>query len=297
MASNIPVLYVEQFSTNIQVLVQQKGNRLRKTVNNGSHVGSQASPVDQVGAIDAIQVVARYAPMGRVDAFLDRRWVFPTDYELPQLIDSFDKLRLLIDPTSIFVTNALYAMGRAQDDQIIAAYHGIAKTGQNGGNSTPLPSGQIVSVLQGASSPTGLTVAKMRQARLILMQNEVDLETDELWIAVTAKQHDNMLAEAQVISTDFNEKPVLVDGMVTRFLGTNFVHTERLLTGTDDQGGQSTAVPMYVKSGMYFGEWEAITTDISRRNDLSGLPYQAYCKGTFGATRIEEKKVTKIWCR
>lgn len=297
MSSQIPVLYVEQFSTNIQTLVQQKGSRLRKTVMSGSHVGSQASPVDQVGAITALKVVNRYAPMGRVDAALDRRWVFPVDYELPQLVDSFDKLRLLIDPMSIYVTNAMYAMGRAQDDEIIAAYHGTSKTGNNGGTSTTLPSGQIVSVLQGSASASGLNVPKLREGKRILMTNEVDIDNDEIWLALKAKQHDNLLAEAQIVSTDFNDKPVLVDGKVVRFLGINFVHTERLLSGTDDQSGTSDAIPMYAKSGMYFAEWEAITTDISRRIDLSGLPYQAYCKGTFGSTRLEEKKMIKIWCR
>lgn len=295
--SNIPVYYVEQFSTNIQVLSQQKGSRLEKTVTTGSYVGSQASPVDQVGAISALKVVNRFAPMGRVDASADRRWVFPVDYELPQLIDSFDKLRLLIDPMSTYVMNAMYAMGRAKDDEIIAAYHGTAKTGNQGGTSTTLPSGQVVSVQQGAAAPSGLTVPKLREAKRILMANEVDIDNDELWVAVKAKQHDNLLAEAQVVSTDFNDKPVLVDGKVTRFLGFNFVHTERLLSGTDDQAGTSDAIPAYAKSGMHLGMWNDISTDISRRNDLSGLPYQAYAKGTFGATRIEEKKMVKIWCR
>lgn len=273
------------------------GSRLRKTVDNGSYKGSQASPVDQVGAVDAIQVIARFAPMGRVDASLDRRWIFPVDYELPQLVDSFDQLRLIVDPMSKLIENAVYAMGRAQDDQIISAFHGTSKTGNNGGNSTTLPTGQVVNVGTGATGAVGLNVAKLRAARKILMANEVDLDRDQLWVALKAQQHDDLLAEAQVISTDFNEKPVLVDGQVTRFLGFNFVHTERLLQGTDDLSGSSTAIPAYAKSGMHFGEWEAITTDISRRNDLSGLPYQAYCKGTFGATRIEEKKVVKIWCR
>lgn len=297
MSANIPVLYVQQFSTNIQTLVQQKGSRLRKTVTNGSHVGSQASPVDQVGAITALKVVNRYAPMGRVDANLDRRWVFPVDYELPQIVDSFDKLRLLIDPMSIYVTNAMYAMGRAQDDEIIAAFHGTAKTGNAGATSTTLPSTQVVSVSQGAAAATGLTVPKLREGLRILMANEVDLDNDEIWLALKAKQHDNLLAEAQIISTDFNDKPVLVDGRVTRFLGINFIRTERLLSGTDDASGTSDSIPLYAKSGMYFGEWNAINCDISRRVDLSGLPYQAYCKGTFGATRIEEKKVVRIWCR
>jgi hypothetical protein len=295
--SNIPVYYVEQFSANIAVLSQQKGSRLEKTVTSGSYIGSQGTPVDQVGAISAIKVVNRYAPMGRVDATADRRWVFPVDYELPQLVDSFDKLRLLIDPMSTYVMNAMYAMGRAKDDEIISAYHGIAKTGNQGGTSTALPSTQIVSVSQGSATPSGLTVPKLREAKRILMTNEVDIDNDTLWVAVKAKQHDNLLAEAQVVSTDFNDKPVLVEGKVVRFLGFNFVHSERLLSGTDDAAGTSDAIPAYAQSGMHLGMWDGISSDISRRNDLSGLPYQAYCKGTFGATRLEEKKVVKIWCR
>ena len=297
MSINLPTLYVEQFSTNIQTLVQQKGSRLRKTCMTGTHVGSQASPVDQVGAVNALKVSTRFAPMGRVDANLDRRWVFPVDYELPQLIDSFDKLRLIIDPTSIYVTNAMYAMGRAQDDEIINAYGGTAKTGVNGGTSTVFLSTNVVSVQAGAASPTGATVFKLRAAKLLLMQNEVDTDIDELWFSCSSKQIDNFLGEAQVVSTDFNDKPVLVDGKIVRFMGFNFVHTERLGTATDDQSGTSTPCYAYAKSGMYFGEWESIFSDISRRNDLSGLPWQVYCKGTFGATRTEEKKVVKVWCR
>lgn len=297
MTNNLPVLFVEQFTTNVQFLSQQKGSRLRKTVMNGTHVGSQAAAVDQFAAVNALKVTTRYAPMGRVDGGLDRRWVFPVDYELPQLVDSFDKLRLIIDPTSYLSQSAIFAMGRAQDDEIIAAYGGIAKTGNNGGTNTAFLAGNVVSVQQGAAAPTGMTVAKLRAAKLILMQNEVDLDNDELWLSCQSKQIDDLLAEAQVVSTDFNDKPVLVDGRIQRFLGINFVHTERLGTAIDDQAGTSTPCYVYAKSGMYFGEWEAIQTHISQRNDLTGLPWQVYCKGTFGATRLEEKKIVKIFAR
>jgi hypothetical protein len=43
------------------------------------------------------------------------------------------------------------------------------------------------------------------------------------------------------------------------------------------------------------GVWEDISTDVSQRKDKRSLPYQAYVKGTFGATRLEEKKVVQIW--
>ena len=98
MSVNTPTHYVQQYSTNVNLLLQQKGSKLRGAVTMGSYVGKQASPVDQIGSITAQRVTSRFAPMGRVDAPTDRRWVFPIDFDLPQLIDHFDKLRLITDP-------------------------------------------------------------------------------------------------------------------------------------------------------------------------------------------------------
>jgi hypothetical protein len=42
--------------------------------------------------------------------------------------------------------------------------------------------------------------------------------------------------------------------------------------------------------------WQDITTHISERNDKAGIPWQVYVYGTFGATRLEEKKVVEIKC-
>lgn len=298
MADNIPSWYVQQFSTNIQLLLQQKGSRLRSAVMSGTHVGAQASPVDQIQPITANKVVKRFAPMPRVDARLDRRWVFPVDYDLNQLIDEFDKLRLLTDPSSHYVANAMHALGRAQDVEIINAFFADAKTGVEGNTTTSFPSGNQISVQQGSASPSGMSVAKLRAAKKLLMQNEVDLTSDPLYAAITAKQHDDLLAEVQVIDADFNGgKPVMEEGLITRFLGINFIHTELLNTGTDDQSGTSTLVPVWAKSGMYMGLWNDLQTKVSQRDDLQGLPYQAYAKGTFGGARTDEKRVIEVFCR
>jgi hypothetical protein len=129
------------------------------------------------------------------------------------------------------------------------------------------------------------------------MANEVDLDSDPITCVITADEHDALLNEIQITSMDFNTKPVLVDGKVTQFLGINFVHCERLKTGTDDAAGTSTMVPLFAKSGMHLGMWNDISTDIDQRKDLQGIPWQAYAYGTFGATRVEEKKTVRIWCR
>ena len=292
MSVNIPTHFVQQFATNIQLLLQQKGSKLRSTVMTGSHIGKQASPVDQIGAIEMQQVVGRFGAMGRVDAALDRRWVFPSDFDLPQLIDSYDKLRLLNDPTSSYVQNAVFAAGRKFDQLILAAINGTNQTGETGSTATVLPAAQKVAVNFGASANTGLTVAKLREAKRILMAADLDLDDpmNQLTCVVKAKQHDNLLAEAQVISTDFNDKPVLVEGKIMRFLGINFVHSELVETSTYD------LVPVYAKSGVYLGLWNDISTDIDRRKDIQSLPWQAYVFMTAGATRLEEEKVVQVSC-
>lgn len=292
MSINTPEHYVQQYATTVQLLLQQRGSQLRPAVMTGSHIGKQASPVDQYAPVEMQPVVGRFNAMGRVDAALDRRWVFPSDFDLPQLIDSFDKLRLLNDPSSSYVQNAVYAAGRQMDKLIINSMFGTAKTGESGSSNTSLPGAQTVAVNHGAASNVGLTVAKLREAKKKLMAAQVDIANDPLYCVVTAQQHDNLLAEAQVISTDFNDKPVLVEGKIQRFLGINFIHSELLNVDSNSY----RQVPVYAKSGLYLGLWNDISTDICQRKDLQGLPWQAYIFMTAGATRLEEKKMVEVKC-
>jgi len=292
MSVNIPTHYAQQYATNIALLLQQKGSKLRDKVTVGSYIGKQASPVDQVGAISAQPVTGRFEPINRVDASTDRRWVLPSDYDLAQLIDEFDMLRLLTDPKSTYVQNAMYAMGRQADDLIIDAFFADANTGETGATTTSFPAANQVAVNYGSSGNVGLTVAKLREAKRLLMSYEVDLDMDPICAIVTAQQHDDLLAEAQVISTDFNDRPVLKEGRLTRFLGIDFVHCERL----DNDTTPYRRVPVFAKSGMHLGIWNDVQTDVDQRKDLTSHPFQAYCKMTMGATRLEENKIIEIKC-
>lgn len=291
MSVNIPTHFYQQYSSNIQLLLQQMGSKLSGTVTTGSHSGKAASPVDQIGAVEAQKVTTRFGDMPRVDAPTDRRWVYPVDYDLPQLIDQFDKLRLLTDPSSTYVRNAVMALGRKKDAEIITAFTGTAKTGENGGTSTSFTSGNEVDVAVGGSN-SKLNVAKIKAVKELMMANYIDFDTEEAYIGITAADHAALLNEIQIISRDFNDKPVLVNGKITEYLGFKFIHCElieTLLAGTNE-----VTLPVWVKSGMYLGQWNDITTDISQRKDLRGQPWQAYAYMTIGATRLEEDKVYAI---
>jgi hypothetical protein len=203
------------------------------------------------------------------------------------MVDDQDKLRMLIDPTSPYAINGAYALGRKLDDIIIAAALGNAQTGENGSTSTPF----ATATQQIAVGGTGLTVAKLRQARRILAANEVDLASDPVYIAVTAQQIDNLLGTTEVTSADFNSVKALVQGDVDTFMGFKFIQTE--LLGLDGSGDRRCFA--WAKSGLHVGMWNDINTKISERPDKS-YSMQVYVKGTFGATRVDEKKVVEIIC-
>lgn len=302
MSANLVSLYVQQFSTNLMLLLQQKGSKFRGWSMSGSHVGNQASPVDQIGPIEANPVTGRFQPIARTDATVNRRWVFPQDYDTAQMIDEFDKLRLIIDPQSAEVQNAVYALGRRIDDEYMKGIFGTNQTGINGTTPVSFATGQIVAVNAEAASNTSLTVAKIRAAKKLLMANFVDLDTDPLQCFIAAAQHDSLLRESQIIDRDYNMdqsgRPVLAgDGMIHKFLGVNFIHCERITTAPNAVDGSGyQQVPFYARSGVYLGIWGDIFTDVSRIYTLSGLPWQCYAKMTCGVTRIEEKRVVNIKC-
>ena len=294
MSENLSKLFTTQFSTNIELLLQQMGSKFRGRVREGTHVGKQASPINQIGSIVLKAPAGRFAPKNRTDADFTRRWVFPQDGEIDQLIDSFDELRTIVDPKSMYVTNASMAVGRGWDDAIIASFFGTAQTGADAGGLSPetfsTTNFQIASTF-GASSAAGLTVAKLIEAQRIFLHYHNDLEADMPTIAIGSQQNSDLLNQVQVVSTEFNDKPVLVDGKVRRFLGFDIIMSERLSTASNVRN-----CPVWVKSGMYLGMWQELTNNASIRHDLSSEPYDLYTKTSFGASRLQPGKVLSILC-
>lgn len=293
MSDQIAAHYAIEFANSVGLLLQQKGSKLSPFVMPHSITGAKAaSLIDQIGKSEATERTTRYPPMVPNDQPTDRPWVYPSDFDWMDLIDSIDKLRMLSDPQSAYVQNAKNALGRSKDRKIITAFFADRKTGEQGGTTTAFPAANQIAVNFGAGGNVSLTVAKMREAKRLLDSYENDSD-DPRYLGITSKEGDALLAEVQVTSSDFNgDKPVLVEGHVDRFLGFTLVRTE--LFATDANGYRRC--PAWAKSGMVCATWNDITADVSRRNDLAGLPIQVYAYGTFGATRTEENKVIEIKC-
>lgn len=296
MSENLPKLFTTQFSTILNLKLQQKQSKLRGRVMEGFHTGKQASPIQYIGAVQMKPPAGRFAPIGRQDVDFSRRWVTPVDKDANQLIDTFDKLKTAVgDPTSQYSSVAAAAVAREWDDRLILAAFADAQIGTDAGAFTTetfsTSSFQIASTF-GSAAASGLTVAKMIEAKRILRKNQVDLDEETLTWITNSQGESDLLNQVQVVSSDFNGgTPTLVNGKVTRLMGFDIVYSERLTSVTNVRQNIVTA-----KSGLYLGIWLDVQNDVSQRRDLSGLPFQIYTMMSCGATRLEPGRLLQVLC-
>jgi len=282
MSNQITTAFVQQYSNNVQMLSQQKGSLLRAAVDVETVVGKN-SFFDQVGVASAVKRLTRHADTPQMDTPHARRRVSLSDYEYSDLIDNQDKIRTLIDPTSAYATAAAYALGRAQDDEIIAALSGTAYTGETGSTATVLPSAQKIT----EASTGGLTIAKLRTAKEILDSASVDPSISR-FIAVGPRQITDLLGTTEVTSSDFNSVKALANGEVNSFLGFNFIVSNRL-----DISSSKRLCLVWAMDGCKMAIGQDLMTRIDERAD-KGYAHQVYVCQSIGATRMEEEKVVTI---
>lgn len=296
MSANALDLAVTQFSSNLEMKIQQTQSRLRGRVAEGSHRGRQASPVQYIAPVKMQAPSGRFAPLVPVNATFERRWVFPKDRDLPQMIDTFDELRLISDPKSQYSSNSAAAVGREWDDGLITASTAGAQIGRDvDGFSTETFDDTTYGVAKdfGASATTGLTVAKLIELKRKLRHYAEDgnQDNEQITLVIGSQQEADLLGQTTVVSTEFNDRPVLVDGSIKRFLGFDFIISERLAVPTSNTR-QCLAI---MKSGLYLGVWQDMLTNASQRLDLSSQPWQLYTRMTYGATRLQKGKFMVVY--
>ena len=282
MSNQITTAFVQQYSNNVQMLSQQKGSLLRSAVDVETVVGKNAF-FDQVGVASAVKRTTRHADTPQMDTPHARRRCSLVDYEYADLIDNQDKIRTLIDPTSSYATAAAYALGRAQDDEIIAALSGTAFTGETGSTSTVLPSSQKIT----ESGTDGLTIAKLRSAKEILDAASVDPSIPR-YIAISPKQVTDLLGTTEVTSSDFNTVKALANGEVNSFLGFNFIVSNRLTSASSKR-----LCLVWAMDGCKMAIGQDLMTRIDERAD-KGYAHQVYVCQSIGATRMQETSVVTI---
>lgn len=282
----IPEHFNKQFTTNVELLLQQKTPVYADCTEMRSYQGEAAQVVKQFGDVEFSTKLARHGDTTFADIEHKQRWIFPTDYTLALPIDKEDELRMLNSPQSPYVEAMRAAWARRWNTVVRDAALGNAQTGKNGATVTAFDTANQ----QIAAGAAGLTITKLRTAREILLGNNVD-PSEEMYLVTTPKQVTDLLESTEVTSSDYNSVKALVSGQVDTFLGFKF----KLDTNLGVDGSSDRRCFAWAKSGIVCGTWNGLMTRIDERPDKEYLT-QVFMSGTIGATRTQEEKVVEILC-
>lgn len=298
MSVNITVPFVSQFRSQVEMLNQQQGSKLRGAVRNETLQGEK-SFYEQLGATRAVRLTARHSDTPRVDSVHARRMVTSGQVVWSDLIDEQDKVALLAEFQNPYAVSAADAIGREMDVTLIDAALGTAYTGHDGTTATSIGSANTVAVNyveSGAAANSGLTIGKLRRANFLLADN--DNSTNEPWYFVgTPKQKDDLLRTTETTSSDYNTVKALVNGEINTFLGFNFIWTTQFANSTL---GYTAATDIntcfaFRKSGLLLATGKDITTNIEAL-PTKNYSTQVYVRANFGATRMQEGSVISVAC-
>ena len=289
-------LLTTQFTTRLDLLLQQKISKLRGRCETGSHVGKQASPVQQIGVLSYAQPAGRYAPVVPRIPQYTRRWVFPNDRDLTVLVDAFDELRTIVDPKGGISDAAAAAANRYFDDLIINAANGSASTGVDASNLSTESfdaTNALVADTFGASASTGMTYPKLVEGWRIMRHRQVDLEAERPCVLYSSQQEADLKKQQEVISKEYGGSMAVVSGRVEMVAGFDAIVSERVNTSSSNSLRNCLA---FVGSGIHLGLWKDVLTKVNERVDLTSHPWQLYSMISAGATRTQQFKVIQINC-
>lgn len=291
------------YRDNVIMVAQQKKNPFMGAVTEGPVKGEAVRVADLLSQIEYVYGEGRSRRNVENPISGTARWlVRPDCVESGQYIDIEDKLDMAVDPTSKFVAGHTMAVTRGWADRILGirksgtsfvvadgGIMGFSREGKTPGAGVALAAAQTVPV-----AGTGLTVAKMRAAQLLLNEADFGLEDDGdvLYCAIGSRQKDNLLAIAEASATALNAFQIkqLEDGKPTMLMGLNWIFTNRL-----PKVGTTRYCPVWSKNNIAVGVWEALQGDIWNDTSAKNLPY-ARVWARLDAVRAQDKGVVIIEC-
>lgn len=279
--------YILQYTSNVQAALARAPGLLYPHISRGMYSGERSQIVNFLGPLFFTKRTAVNADTKAVEPEHTSRWISADDYDCAVLVDRIDTLRTIYDPLNPYVERMREALGRLQDDVVMAAFFADARTGKTGASTASFNTVATDTISAGG---VGLTFAKLRSLRKTMKRRFLDLRGVKPIIGVTAQQTDDLLGETVVGSHDYNAVKPLADGEVSTFMGFQFLPMEGVIPAPV---ANVRDLPAWVPNGMHFGDWQSLQITIGPRADKNNIT-QVHACASFGATRVEEGRVFKV---
>lgn len=294
MSNSVDVAFVRQFGDSIYDKLEQKGSKILPHVMS-EVTNSKIHYFELLGSATVEEIATRHGATPAPNNIAHtRRGAILRAFHAAEFMDDWDRVRMLINPQDRYAAKIVNALGRQADDVLLNALYGSANSYDNAeaSSATALSAGQVIDEDFGTGN-SGLTIAKLIEARRLLGVANVDFDSETPVILVDTQAEMDLLGTTQVTSADYNTVKALVNGEVDTFMGFKFVRCQRLADAQHKTSENFVRSIVFMPSGLGVVKNGDMDVKISERNDLAHS-IQVYARMYLGAVRLEEEKVVVI---
>ncbi len=232
--SDITVNFANEYGKNIQLLVTTPTGEFDGKCAEGTITGAENLYWEQLGGAAENEVTEANGQQVYRNLEHFRRKVFTADYELPLMLDKRQEMRAAVDFKSSYVQRTAEAYKRSKTIEAIKSFYNPAYTGKNGTDAVNFDyTNQSIGVGVGAAS--GFTTAGLTKEKLIatltkLRKAGYTLNTPKYkpYFACSQDELANLLLLVETTSRDYTDLLALQTGMISNWLGFEFIFTEML---------------------------------------------------------------------
>lgn len=297
LPSTIDTAFVQQYSSMLYILCQQRKSKFATRVRNETVRGAKDAYFDRLGEAEVEDITTRHPATPLNEIPNTRRRVTMTDSHTNALIDHQDQLKMIINPQSPYAQMQAAALGRKIDDKIITAALGSAAAGVDGTTSVAFKDESVsingdgtvttLGTLAAVATVADISLNKMLTMLRLFHDADVDPDMKKYWV-VSPKSIEDMLNITEIGSADYNTVKALVPGGIEYFSGFNWFWSTRLTKDAATETAYRSIA--WAQDGILFASAEGIYNQISERADLS-YATQVYSRMSNGAVRMDGDKV------
>lgn len=287
------------YNDNVQLAVQQTDSRFTDCFTYIAGLkGKEMQAVELIGASKAIRGLPHSAPTPHIPPKHEGVNVRPERVSWGRTVPTQIAVTNVVDYNSIYVQEGAAAMIRERDAVLFEAIFKprlIANDETGAVASVPWAGKTIAQneTGQGASGGnTGLTPGKVLKAIEYFINADLYIEGEDIYVGVAGQDNTSIMLQAVFTSSDYRSFRGSFDKRVMdTALGVKFVRYPSALTLNGASGYRE--LPVWLKSGMHWGEALPLTTQIERD---PGRQYQLhpFMDMWIGATRSEDERVVKL---
>lgn len=284
-------ILVTDFTNQLNLEAQQATSRFRGKIMEKPVTG-KIFEHQLLGGTNQKLVTSRFEDIVASDPVHQRRGANLQTFYDAHFIDSDDMLKSFVDIKSGYAKSIAQSAMRQLDKVVAEAAIGSILTGENFTTTTSASTDGVQSVTAGS----GLTYDKILEAKQALNSQDVGLNGERMFLAVTDVQAETLLQEVEVISGDYNRAEAARTGNLPPIAGFELIiFASAPQTGTSIINKVSTTRQCFAFSedALMLGMLSDFDVRYERRPDKVDT-HQLVITSRYAALRTEGAKVVQI---